>query len=807
MLKKSVVVICLVFSVVFVSANFKVSAAEAAYRDTIQAESTLLNYWPLDNNAGATSTALVGSANMFLSSTTASVAGQIDGTAVSFNGTSGFGSSTASIDLSSTNKVVIEGLIFLNAGANADNVAWELSTNINTVTTGFNFSPDLLGTASTSVLVMKGNGGYNYDFYNRPSYGGWHHIVTIFDKGQATVETSLYIDGVLVTATSTGGYSNNTNNFGNLPFYLMSRAGASGFLGGKLQHVAIYSDLSAARILAHAQASGIASTTYTVQASDLWDNAYDNTTDTPRQSNYARFVFTTDAGSITVTGSSSIYASYPTYAHLGLRVNGSDQSPLAFTTNGSQNFSVSLGSPGTTKTVELISGLESKPTVVLGSFINSITYPGTSTFAVATPTAQTSRVLFYGDSITAGGNATNSETTSFVPLLRNTYSHSVMLEAWGYRSLHEDTNTTPLRTALVNRIASSSPAIFWIPIGSNDYGLNKWSAANFGTAYSALLDDLHTALPSMRIVCQTPFARSSEAANSFGNTLGNYRTQVTTACSNRSYAIIVDDSTLAGTSDMDDGVHPTTAGHTKIAVGINNVLTLKPTLGAVSTSSLSTTAVTLNSSISAVGSTTPTDRGFNYGLTSSYGSTASTTGTFSTGSFSESLSGLTCETTYHYRAFVANFAGTASTSDATFLTDTCPVVATTSESIGPSTRGASISRRITNLIASGNTTAAQQLANQYPQVGAGIPRVGAVMTNSFSRNLTSGMTGNDVKTLQMYLNSKGFSVALSGHGSVGNETMTFGAFTRAALARFQKANGISPAVGFFGPITRAFILK
>jgi hypothetical protein len=77
--------------------------------------------------------------------------------------------------------------------------------------------------------------------------------------------------------------------------------------------------------------------------------------------------------------------------------------------------------------------------------------------------------------------------------------------------------------------------------------------------------------------------------------------------------------------------------------------------------------------------------------------------------------------------------------------------------------------------------------------------------NNFTRSLTVGNTGPDVKSLQQYLNSKGFFVAISGPGSPGNETEKFGALTRSALARFQSANGISPAIGFFGPITRSFI--
>jgi hypothetical protein len=75
----------------------------------------------------------------------------------------------------------------------------------------------------------------------------------------------------------------------------------------------------------------------------------------------------------------------------------------------------------------------------------------------------------------------------------------------------------------------------------------------------------------------------------------------------------------------------------------------------------------------------------------------------------------------------------------------------------------------------------------------------------FSRSLSTGATGADVKSLQVFLNTHGFVIAASGPGSMGNETMKFGALTKAALAKFQASKGISPAVGFFGPLTRAAI--
>lgn len=75
----------------------------------------------------------------------------------------------------------------------------------------------------------------------------------------------------------------------------------------------------------------------------------------------------------------------------------------------------------------------------------------------------------------------------------------------------------------------------------------------------------------------------------------------------------------------------------------------------------------------------------------------------------------------------------------------------------------------------------------------------------FKANLTTGSLGSEVKVLQQYLNARGYTVAASGAGSLGNETTTFGNATRAALVKYQKAHNITPAVGYFGPKTRAAI--
>lgn len=76
---------------------------------------------------------------------------------------------------------------------------------------------------------------------------------------------------------------------------------------------------------------------------------------------------------------------------------------------------------------------------------------------------------------------------------------------------------------------------------------------------------------------------------------------------------------------------------------------------------------------------------------------------------------------------------------------------------------------------------------------------------NFTKNLKTGNRSEDVKNLQKFLNTNGFTIATTGAGSPGNETTFFGALTRSALIKFQKSKNIQPWVGYFGPITRAYI--
>jgi len=74
----------------------------------------------------------------------------------------------------------------------------------------------------------------------------------------------------------------------------------------------------------------------------------------------------------------------------------------------------------------------------------------------------------------------------------------------------------------------------------------------------------------------------------------------------------------------------------------------------------------------------------------------------------------------------------------------------------------------------------------------------------FTRDLSVGSTGNDVRQLQLLLISRAdgpAAGALAGYGATG----FFGPLTRAALVEFQKSAGIEPDSGYFGPITRSYV--
>ncbi len=139
---------------------------------------------------------------------------------------------------------------------------------------------------------------------------------------------------------------------------------------------------------------------------------------------------------------------------------------------------------------------------------------------------------------------------------------------------------------------------------------------------------------------------------------------------------------------------------------------------------------------------------------------------------------------------------TSTSTTATTTTATSPTVTVTTPASNEASVRAQLQAQLNALMAQLNALMGKPNANAQANASANA---------SFNRDLQVGSTGEDVMALQVWLNAKGYMVAESGAGSLGNETMKFGKATKAALMKYQKAVGISPASGYFGPKTRAYI--
>ncbi len=217
-----------------------------------------------------------------------------------------------------------------------------------------------------------------------------------------------------------------------------------------------------------------------------------------------------------------------------------------------------------------------------------------------------------------------------------------------------------------------------------------------------------------------------------------------------------------------------------------------PTLTTDSLPTITDTSAVLTGTIVSTGGEPSDVVGFNYGLDTTYGTNVTQNGTFDVGSFTLSISDLTCRTTYHYRSYAINNRGTGYGDDQNFTTNGCP-------SRGGGGGGGNIKPPI--------------ILPNVPGTGAGVGDVTTPIKYIFTRTLQVGSSGNDVLELQKFLNTQGFTISLSGPGSAGNETTYFGRLTQTALARYQEAHALqiltplrlTKGTGIFGPSTRTFV--
>ncbi len=102
------------------------------------------------------------------------------------------------------------------------------------------------------------------------------------------------------------------------------------------------------------------------------------------------------------------------------------------------------------------------------------------------------------------------------------------------------------------------------------------------------------------------------------------------------------------------------------------VVNTPPTISSPTSASITKTTATLGGNITAIGCSNVTEHGIYYSMTSGFadgtGIKVSTSGSFSTGVFTQNVTGLSDGIVYYYKAFATNIGGTVYTTQGTFTT-------------------------------------------------------------------------------------------------------------------------------------------
>ena len=512
---------------------------------------------------------------------------------------------TAKITLPTSITVFVAGS-FSNTGANTGGFFMEQSTVYSNP--GFHVESD-----NGQSFVHRGSnlwysaGRTDFGANNRPTIYDWN----ISSAGQFSyISGGLMPNGALTGTYAAVGESNITD-------YLYVGARAGGGTGGSLwtsgtaYEVLIYKgSLSAAQSQAVRNYLGNKWGVYTpslAQMSYTVANVVDSS-DGPtfnsglyqgtyiRNSVHSEAIYSTTATSLTLDSwDNGAYDSWPTLTTFGVYVNGTYNQTLSDAVHGVNHLSATL--PAGAKTVAVTQGGVQSASAsyppITGNYVIGISFnaPAKQLF----PTGEGNLVI-YGDSICMGQAATPINENSWVELVRAGWTHgTVGATCWGWRSLYQDYyyNSSSISTLALS-IESMNPTIVWIAIGTNDFGLNNaadgssppvpssWTPTAFGTQYAALLDRLHTDMPTVPIFAQSPIVRTdaygAANANYSGYHLTDFRSAIQSAATARSsFVTYVDGTTLLSSGGLSaDGLHPSTTGHSTYASNVLN--TWLPTL-------------------------------------------------------------------------------------------------------------------------------------------------------------------------------------------------------------------------------------
>lgn len=258
------------------------------------------------------------------------------------------------------------------------------------------------------------------------------------------------------------------------------------------------------------------------------------------------------------------------------------------------------------------------------------------------------------------------------------------------------------------------------------------------------------------------------------NSLGAFSTAISGLTCNTQYSVYATGTNTAGSANGPVIGFATTPCPGVAPTATTNPATLVTATGAV-----------FNGNLQGMGSASSVNVGFDYGIGNLDTHMSLPQARTSIGTFTNpiTLTNLTCASSYGVRAYATSAYGTSYGSTQTFMTSACvPVTPVVTPAVTNTTT-------TTPAASTGTTTSVSSSSGPVA-----LPTVDQLSTLP---SLSVGKTGDAVLTLQSYLYvNKLLPVAPTGY---------YGMMTKAAVAEFQKQNGVD-AIGVFGPRTRNALL-
>lgn len=301
-------------------------------------------------------------------------------------------------------------------------------------------------------------------------------------------------------------------------------------------------------------------TTVTIDPADMWNS------DTTRPAfAEAHLTVTSRVATRMTVHADADLASFATQAEIAIGINGT----YAASSVGPVGESVvSAIIPAGTVSVIVRDG--TKNYAALGCRGLSVSISGPASIGVVAKTAPAHRLIVLADSIGCGFLCTHPTKEAWPMLIRDAGTYAVTCHAGGGWSMGQfGVAPATIVAALAGAVDGTSDTTIWIALGYNDAAAQV-TAATYQAYAAALVDALHAAYATARIVLQSPISATVETFGAV--TLTQYREAILAVCATRSWCTQVNGATQITAALSGDGVHPATAGNVTYAASVTTLL-------------------------------------------------------------------------------------------------------------------------------------------------------------------------------------------------------------------------------------------